>query len=65
MAGTGKSQVIKALIQYFTYREEKYRFICMAPTGAAASLIGGSTYHSLLSISKYLDSKKNKLKLRY
>ena len=48
IAGTGKSQVIKALIALFEAREETYRFICLAPTGAAAALIGGSTYHSAL-----------------
>ncbi|OSX55792.1 hypothetical protein POSPLADRAFT_1085746, partial [Postia placenta MAD-698-R-SB12] len=53
MAGTGKSQVIKALIHFFNERKEGYRFICMAPTGAAAALIAGSTYHSMLGFSKY------------
>lgn len=51
MAGTGKSQVIKALIQYFESRNEGYRFMCVAPTGAAAALINGSTYHSALGFS--------------
>jgi hypothetical protein len=41
MAGTGKSQVIKALIHFFQERNESYRFTCVAPTGSAASLIGG------------------------
>ena len=50
MAGTGKSQVIKALIHFFAKRNESYRFMCMAPTGAAAALIGGSTYHSVLGL---------------
>ena len=53
MAGTGKSQVIKALVYFFQCRQESYRFVCMAPTGAAASLIGGSTYHSMLGISTF------------
>ncbi|RPD55788.1 hypothetical protein L227DRAFT_509559, partial [Lentinus tigrinus ALCF2SS1-6] len=48
MAGTGKSQVIKALTHFFSERKESYRFMCMAPTGSAAALIGGSTYHSML-----------------
>ena len=48
MAGTGKSQVIKALTHFFAERKESYRFICLAPTGSAAALIGGSTYHSML-----------------
>ena len=50
MAGTGKSQVIKALVHFFAERKESYKFLCIAPTGAAASLIGGSTYHSMLGI---------------
>lgn len=52
MAGTGKSQVIKALIHLFKSREEGYRFLCLAPTGAAAALIGGSTYHSILKFNQ-------------
>ena len=53
MAGTGKSQVIKSLIHFFEAREESYRFMCLAPTGAAASLIAGSTYHSVLNLGQY------------
>lgn len=53
MAGTGKSQVIKAMIQFFEQRQESYKFLIMAPTGAAAALIGGSTYHSMLAINKF------------
>ena len=51
--GTGKSQVIKAMIQFFEQRQESYKFLIMAPTGAAAALIGGSTYHSMLAINKF------------
>ncbi|KAF8575054.1 hypothetical protein K439DRAFT_1234368, partial [Ramaria rubella] len=50
MAGTGKSQVIKALAHFFEKRNESHRFQLVAPTGAASALIGGSTYHSLLGI---------------
>lgn len=53
MAGTGKSQVIKSLIELFKNRGEEYRFQCLAPTGTAAALIGGSTYHSVLGISQF------------
>ena len=56
MAGTGKSQVIKALIHFFAERHESYRFACIAPTGTAAALIGGSTYHSLLGILRGNDT---------
>lgn len=50
MGGTGKSQVIKALVRYFTDRDEAHRFIVLAPTGSAAALVGGATYHSFLGI---------------
>ena len=33
MAGTGKSQVIKALIKMFDKRNESHRFIVLGPTG--------------------------------
>ncbi|RXW14796.1 hypothetical protein EST38_g11058 [Candolleomyces aberdarensis] len=48
MGGTGKSQVIKALVAFFDRRQEPYRFVLLAPTGTAAALIGGTTYHSFL-----------------
>ncbi|VDB90195.1 unnamed protein product [Peniophora sp. CBMAI 1063] len=48
MAGTGKSQVIKALIAFFEARGKKYAFLILAPTGSAAALVSGSTYHSVL-----------------
>ncbi len=50
MAGTGKSQVIKSLISFFGIRDEDYRFMVLAPTGSAAALVHGSTYHSVLGI---------------
>ncbi len=48
MAGTGKSRVLKALMKFLKDRGEGYRFIVLGPTGASASLVGGSTYHSAL-----------------
>jgi len=51
MAGTGKSQVIKALAHFFEHQGEPHRFRLIAPTGAAAAVIGGTTYHSLLGIN--------------
>jgi hypothetical protein len=51
MAGTGKSRVIQALIEFFTKRGESHRIIVVAPTGNAAALLGGSTYHSVLGIN--------------
>lgn len=50
MAGTGKSQVIKALTNLFRSRGEQHRFITLAPTGSAAALIDGSTYHAALGV---------------
>ncbi|KAJ6489135.1 hypothetical protein C8R45DRAFT_791378, partial [Mycena sanguinolenta] len=43
VGGTGKSQVIKALIHFFESRSEAYKFLVLAPTGTAAALLGGST----------------------
>jgi len=51
MGGTGKSQVIKALMYFFDERKESHRFLVVAPTGAAAALLNGSTYHSVLGIN--------------
>ena len=48
MGGTGKSQVIKALSLFFETRHEAHRFVIVAPTGTAAALLGGSTYHFML-----------------
>ena len=39
-------------MHFFVEREESYRFMCVAPTGSAAALIGGSTYHSILGFFK-------------
>ena len=51
MGGTGKSQVLKALVQFFKLRNESHRFIIVAPTGSAAALLQGSTYHSVFGIN--------------
>ncbi|KAJ3477191.1 hypothetical protein NLI96_g10640 [Meripilus lineatus] len=48
IGGTGKSRVIKSLIAYLAARNQTHRFIVVAPTGSAAALIDGSTYHSVL-----------------
>lgn len=50
MGGTGKSQVIKAIIHFFGLRNEAHRFAVVAPTGTAAALLNGFTYHYLLAI---------------
>src|ERR1700692_3155533 len=51
MGGTWKSQVIKALMDFFKSRNESHRFVVLAPTGTAAALLPGSTYHSFLGVS--------------
>ncbi|KAJ7128336.1 P-loop containing nucleoside triphosphate hydrolase protein, partial [Mycena epipterygia] len=58
VGGTGKSQVIKALQKYFVERGEAHRFLVLAPTGTAAALLGGSTYHSVLGIVDGMDSER-------
>src|SRR5271168_857427 len=50
MGGTGKSQVLKALVEIFKDRNELHRIIIIAPTGSAAALLNSSTYHSVLNI---------------
>ncbi|KII92305.1 hypothetical protein PLICRDRAFT_102699, partial [Plicaturopsis crispa FD-325 SS-3] len=52
MGGTGKSQVIKALMSFFDKQNEPHRFMCLAPTGSAAALLNGSTYHSVLGVNE-------------
>ena len=51
MGGTGKSQVIKALVNLFTQQKEEHIFLILAPTGSAATLLNGSTYHSVFDIN--------------
>lgn len=58
MGGTGKSQVIKALRDYFKAQGKDYAFMMLAPTGSAAALIGGSTYHSVLAFQGPQGSSK-------
>lgn len=50
MGGTGKTQVLKALIHLFHERKEDSRLLILAPTGAAAALINGFTIHSGLGL---------------
>ncbi|RDX56132.1 hypothetical protein OH76DRAFT_1331760, partial [Lentinus brumalis] len=51
MGGTSKSRVLLALMDFLKARKEAHRFIVLGPTGSSASLIGGSTYHSILGLS--------------
>ncbi|KAJ7653445.1 hypothetical protein B0H17DRAFT_892768, partial [Mycena rosella] len=59
VGGTEKSQVIKALIIFFEERGDSHRFTVLAPTGAAAALLNGSTYHSFLGISDSMDNERH------
>jgi hypothetical protein len=49
--GVGKSQIIKATAAAMDLIHRKNEIVLMAPTGAAADVIGGSTYHTSLGIS--------------
>jgi hypothetical protein len=65
MGGTGKSQVLKVLSYFFETRNESHRFTIVAPTGSAAALLGGSTYHYLFGINEYAKaSNVSKVKSR-
>ncbi|KAK0215543.1 P-loop containing nucleoside triphosphate hydrolase protein, partial [Armillaria fumosa] len=52
MGGTGKSRVLNALIEYFKQQGESRRLIVVAPTGTAASIVQGSTYHYMFGINE-------------
>lgn len=51
MAGTGKTRVLQALITLFKQKGESHRLVIVAPTGSAASLLNGSTYHYMFAIN--------------
>lgn len=51
MAGTGKTRVLEALVEFFKQRNESHRLTIVAPTGSAAALLKGSTYHSMFGIN--------------
>ena len=53
MGGTGKSRVLEALSDFFLLRKEAHRITIVAPTGSAAALLGGSTYHSMFGINDF------------
>jgi ATP-dependent DNA helicase PIF1 len=50
-AGTGKSYVIKVIIEHF--RQTGNKFIALAPTGIAANNIDGQTIHSAFQINPF------------
>jgi hypothetical protein len=51
MARTGKSQLIKAVVDFFEYANESHKFVILGPTGTSAALQNGSTYHPFLGIN--------------
>jgi hypothetical protein len=57
MGGTGKSQVIKALMSFFDKCKEAHCIMILASTGSATALLNGSIYHSALGIQS--DNHKN------
>jgi hypothetical protein len=57
MGGTGKTQVLKAIMEYFHYNNQSKRFVVVAPTGTAAALLGGSTYHYLFGFTDRPDDR--------
>ena len=55
MGGTGKSRVLHAVLEFFRQRNELYRCVVVAPTGTAAALLQGSTYHYMFGIDDKRD----------
>ncbi len=52
MGGTGKTRVLNTLNVYFKEQGESHRLTVIAPTGTAAALINGSTYHFMVGINE-------------
>lgn len=63
MGGTGKTQVLKSLMQFFKLQKQLHSFVIVAPTGSAAALSAGSTYHSFCGFNDRSDDKVSILKL--
>ena len=51
MAGTSKIQVLKSLVEIFQQKNESHHLLIVAPTGSAAALLKGLTYHSAFGIN--------------
>ena len=56
MGGTGKTQVLKAIAEFFQTMNRAREFLIVAPTGTAAALLGGSTYHYLFGFNERPDA---------
>ncbi|SJL13082.1 uncharacterized protein ARMOST_16519 [Armillaria ostoyae] len=52
MGGMGKTWVLNALTAYFKEQGESRRLVVVAPTGSAAALVKGSTYHFMFGINE-------------
>lgn len=50
-AGTGKTFIVKKIIEQM--KEQKRKFIAIAPTGVAANNLGGQTIHSLFQLTPF------------
>ena len=61
--GTGKSQVIKAIVDFHKKIKVKHTLKLTAPTGTAAKNIGGSTCHTLFGYSS--TGKNAKIERRF
>jgi hypothetical protein len=51
-AGTGKSEIVKALKEYFLVRGCPQKLLLSASTGTAASKLSGNTIHSLCKLAR-------------
>ncbi|PBK84601.1 hypothetical protein ARMGADRAFT_859516, partial [Armillaria gallica] len=60
MGGTGKTQVLKAVMKYFDSKEESHHMIRVAPTGTASSLVKGSMYHFMFGINEFTGGEVSK-----
>lgn len=60
VGGTGKSHVVKAIIDLFSRCDVRSRLLLSAPTGIASVLIGGYTIHALTMLPK---STKRRVKV--
>ncbi|PBK65092.1 hypothetical protein ARMSODRAFT_844150, partial [Armillaria solidipes] len=60
MGGTGKTRVLNAIMAYFRKQGEGRRIIAVAPTGTAAALVIGSTYHFMFGINEANNGKISK-----
>jgi thymidylate kinase len=58
VAGTGKSYVIKAVVEFFRRCGVSRKLMLSAPTGCAAVPIDGYTIHALTFLPKRKDEKR-------